>query len=175
MPQILTWSELLLLGVVHDGGDVEPLVPLVPLRLYRKFPVIHFQLLVLMSFTGFDTNLLGRWFRIFIITAILSVGMVCAYFSIFMTTKKGEDVSTGKRIVAAGLSMLGAMFVGWIIVALAPLPYAQWILLGLPLSWYDLKQVPELFGFAEGRFWASGRRLPRQVGEEGQGEDPTPG
>ena len=38
---------------------------------------------------------------------------------------------------------------GWVIVALAPLPYAQWILVGFPLSWNDLKHVPELFGFAE--------------------------
>ena len=90
-------------------------------------------------------------------------------------SKKGKDISMGKRVVAAGLSILGSMLVGWVIVALAPLPYARWILAGLPLSWNDLKQVPELFGFAEGRFWASGGRLTRRVAEGGQAEDSAPG
>ena len=120
-------------------------------------------------FAGFDTNLLGRWLRIIIITTILSAGMACAYFSMVVGgSTKGKDVSTGKRVAAAGLSLLGSIIVGWVIVTLAPLPYAPWILAGLPLSWNDLKQIPELFGFAEGRFWSSGRRLPRQIGEEGQ-------
>jgi hypothetical protein len=88
-----------------------------------------------MSFTGFNMNLLQRWLRIFIITTILSASMVCAYFSIVTSkSKKGKDVSTGKRVVVAGLSILGSMFVGWVVVALAPLPYARWILVGLPLS-----------------------------------------
>jgi len=111
-----------------------------------------------MSVTGFDTNLLRRWLRIFVITMILSAGIVCAYFSIVTSeSKKGKDISMGRRVGAAGLSILGSTFVGWVLVALAPLPYARWILAGLPLSWNDLKQVPELFGFAEGRFWDSGR------------------